>query len=529
MSTVNSAEPGTETHFGDSDFVVVANRLPVDRDPDGENGGWRTSPGGLVTAVAPVMKAQEGAWIGWTGVPDEDFAPFSIDGMHLTPVTLTSEDVRRYYEGFSNATLWPLYHDVIVPPEYHRTWWDAYVRVNERFAAKVAETAAESATVWIHDYQLQLVPLMVRRLRPDVAIGFFNHIPFPPYELFAQLPWRDEILRGLLGADLLGFQRPADAANFRRAVRGRLGFTTKGSTVTVPEGESLSAHVVRAEAFPISIDTPYLEELAEDPDIVERARQIREDVGNPKVVMLGVDRMDYTKGIRHRLKAYGELLAEGRLNVEDVVLIQIATPSRERLEQYKIIRHDVELAVGRINGEQVDVGSIPVRYLHHSYPRDEMTAFFLAADVMLVTALRDGMNLVAKEYVACRKNDDGALVLSEFTGAAEQLKGAVMINPHDIGNLKAGILEAVEMDERTRTRRMRQMRKKVTTDTVSQWSKNFLAELTHIKRNPEDIVPDRPVTQKSRTALAPDAPAEPSDRAHQPEEAGWAADISTSR
>lgn len=513
MSTVDSAEPKRRTTRGDSDFVVVANRLPVDRDATGEDQEWRTSPGGLVTAVAPVMKAQEGAWIGWTGVPDTDFDPFTIDGMHLVPVTLTSEDVLRYYEGFSNATLWPLYHDVIVPPEYHRTWWDAYVRVNERFAAKVAEVAAESATVWIHDYQLQLVPLMVRRMRPDLAIGFFNHIPFPPYELFAQLPWRDEILRGLLGADLIGFQRPADAANFRRAVRGRLNFMTKGSTVSVPAGDQLPEHLVRAESFPISIDTPYLEELAEKPEIVERARQIREEVGNPKVVMLGVDRMDYTKGIRHRLKAFGELLAEGRLTADDVVLIQIATPSRERLEQYKIIRHDVELAVGRINGEQVDVGSIPVRYLHHSYPRDEMTAFFLASDVMLVTALRDGMNLVAKEYVACRGDDDGALVLSEFTGAAEQLKGAVMVNPHDIDNLKAGILEAVEMDEKSRTRRMKQMRKKVSTDTVSLWSKNFLAELTTIKHNPDAIIPDRPVTPPHRAAIPTDSPAELSDHA----------------
>ncbi|RAE44250.1 trehalose-6-phosphate synthase, partial [Burkholderia multivorans] len=194
---------------------------------------------------------------------------------HLIPVTLTNEDVLRYYEGFSNATLWPLYHDVIAPPEYHRTWWDAYVRVNERFAQKVAEVAAESATVWVHDYQLQLVPQLVRRMRPDLRIGFFNHIPFPPFELFAQLPWRDEILRGLLGADLIGFQRPADAANFRRAVRGGLGFTTKGSTVTVPADGDLPGHLVRAEAFPISIDTPYLEGLASDPKIIERAAQIR--------------------------------------------------------------------------------------------------------------------------------------------------------------------------------------------------------------------------------------------------------------
>ena len=505
MSTVDAAGSETAEPFGESDFVVVANRLPVDRDASDPDREWRTSPGGLVTAVAPVMKAQEGAWIGWTGAAAVDFDPFTIDGMHLIPVTLTNEDVLRYYEGFSNATLWPLYHDVIAPPEYHRTWWDAYVRVNERFAQKVAEVAAESATVWVHDYQLQLVPQLVRRMRPDLRIGFFNHIPFPPFELFAQLPWRDEILRGLLGADLIGFQRPADAANFRRAVRGRLGFTTKGSTVTVPADGDLPGHLVRAEAFPISIDTPYLEELAADPKIIERAAQIREEVGNPKVIMLGVDRMDYTKGIRHRLKAFGELLAEGRLDVEDIVLIQIATPSRERLEQYKLIRHDVELAVGRINGEQADIGSIAVHYLHHSYPRDEMTAFFIAADVMLVTALRDGMNLVAKEYVACRLHDDGALVLSEFAGAAEQLAGAVLVNPHDIGNLKAGILEAVNMDPKTRSRRMRQMRKKVRTDTVSAWSKKFLAELDAIRDTPEAVVPDRPAPQ-GRPAAQPAAP-----------------------
>ena len=506
MNTVNSAETSSAPVYGDSDFVVVANRLPVDRDTADEDTGWRTSPGGLVTAVAPVMKSHEGAWIGWTGVADVDFDPFRIDGMNLVPVTLTSEEVPRYYEGFSNATLWPLYHDVIVPPEFHRTWWDSYVRVNERFAQKVAEVASEGATVWVHDYQLQLVPQLVRRKRPDLAIGFFNHIPFPPYEIFAQLPWRDDILRGLLGADLIGFQRPADAANFRRAVRGRLNFTTKGSTVNVPAGEFLPEHPVRAEAFPISIDTPYLEELARDPQIIERAQQIREEVGNPKVVMLGVDRMDYTKGIRHRLKAFGELLSEGKLDIEDIVLIQIATPSRERLEQYKIIRHDVELAVGRINGEQAEVGSIAVHYLHHPYPRDEMTAFFLAADVMLVTALRDGMNLVAKEYVACRGQDNGALVLSEFTGAAEQLTGAVMVNPHDIDNLKGGILNAIQMDDKTRARRMKQMRKKVSTDTVSIWSRNFLAELEAIRTTPEAIIPDRPAALPDRSTTAPDSP-----------------------
>ncbi len=519
MNTVNSAEPASTPAYGDSEFVVVANRLPVDRDTSDSESEWRTSPGGLVTAVAPVMKAHAGAWIGWTGVADVDFDPFTIDGMHLIPVTLSSTDVSRYYEGFSNATLWPLYHDVIVTPEYHRKWWEAYVRVNERFAQRVTEVAAEGATVWIHDYQLQLVPQMVRERRPDLAIGFFNHIPFPPYELFAQLPWRDHILKGLLGADLIGFQRPADAANFRRAVRGRLNYMTKGSTVAVPAADQLPAHIVRAEAFPISIDTPFLEELAQDPKIIDRAKQIRQEVGNPKVVMLGVDRMDYTKGIRHRLKAFGELLAEHKLKVEDVVLIQIATPSRERLEQYRIIRHDVELAVGRINGEQEDVGDIAVYYLHHSYPRDEMTAFFLAADVMLVTALRDGMNLVAKEYVACRTDEDGALVLSEFTGAAEQLRGAVMVNPHDIADLKAGILDAVHMDSKTKRRRMRQMRKKVASDTVSVWSQNFLTELNAIRSNPQATLSGA----SSARDAEPDPPAQAAPAGPSPEAAPAAA------
>ncbi len=465
-----------------ADFVVVANRLPVDRDTSGEEPTWRTSPGGLVTGVAPVMRSRQGAWIGWAGIADEEFEPFDLDDMHLVPVPLSSDEVVRYYEGFSNATLWPLCHDVIVPPEFHRTWWNSYQRVNERFARAAAATASAGATVWVHDYQLLLVPQMLRALRPDVSIGFFNHIPFPPWEIFSQLPWRREILTGALGADLVGFQRPADAANFRRAARIERGWSTTGMDIRVPADPALGTgeHLARAAAFPISIDTEELDRSSHDPEIIERAKEIRRELGNPKVVLLGVDRMDYTKGIRHRLKAYGELLEEGTLSTDDVTLVQIATPSRERLDQYQQIRTEVDLAVGRINGEFSGLGKQAIHYFHHPFPRNEMTAFYLAADVMLVTALRDGMNLVAKEYVACRTNDDGVLVLSEFAGAADQLTQALMVNPHDIAGLKAAIKRAVTMPEASQRRRMLAMRRRLAKENVTAWSQAFLDELNEL-------------------------------------------------
>jgi trehalose 6-phosphate synthase len=235
-STTQERRSETSTSpAGEYDFVVVANRLPLDRveEPDGQV-SWRRSPGGLVTALQPVMQQADGAWIGWTGAPGPAPEPFDEAGMRLVGVSLSSEEIRDYYEGFSNDTLWPLYHDVIAPPRFRRTWWDAYVKVNRRFAQAAAEQAADAAVVWVQDYQLQLVPGMLRARRPDLRIGFFNHIPFPGYEIFAQLPWRRQIIEGLLGADLLGFQRQGDATNFLRACRRAAGLTTRGPLVRVP-------------------------------------------------------------------------------------------------------------------------------------------------------------------------------------------------------------------------------------------------------------------------------------------------------
>ena len=465
--------PRTATKF---DLVIAANRLPVDRvvDADGTQ-SWRTSPGGLVTAMESVMRGRDGAWVGWAGEAGVAPEPFVEDDMYLRPVALSEDEIAHYYEGFSNDTLWPIYHDVIVSATFHRFWFGAYEAVNRRFAEAVCDVAAEGATVWVHDYQLQMVPAMVRAMRPDVRIGWFNHIPFPPVELFAQLPWRRAILEGLLGADYLGFQRVADAQNFIRACRQLLSLPTKGDTVS--ESRAEGARRVRASAVPISIDFVGLEALAKQPGTRARAAEIRESLGNPETLILGVDRLDYTKGIGHRIKAYGELLEEGKVAPPQQMFVQVATPSRERVDAYRDLRAEIEGEVGRLNGEFSDIGALAIQYLHHSYPRDEMAALYLAADVLLVTPLRDGMNLVAKEYVTCRYDNGGALVLSEFTGAFHELHQAFVCNPHDIEGLKQTIMRAIETPDKEKRRLMRAMRRRVADHDVQRWAARFLDNL----------------------------------------------------
>ncbi|GAC1384572.1 MAG: trehalose-6-phosphate synthase [Marmoricola sp.] len=453
---------------------MVANRLPVDRVtlPDGSL-SWRSSPGGVVSALEPVMRAGDAAWIGWPGVSGDVEIPDDASDLWLVPVSISEAEHEEYYEGFSNGTLWPLYHDVVAKPEFHREWWDAYIDVNQRFAAAAAGVAAKGATVWVHDYQLQLVPAILREIRPDLRIGFYLHIPVPPAELFSQLPWRRQILEGLLGADLVGFQLPGAAANFIRLVRDRVGHKTKGDRVTLPDGR-----VVTARAFPISIDAASFEELARSETTQVRAKKLREDLGNPQKVFLGVDRLDYTKGIYPRLRAFAELIAEGSLSVEDAVFVQVATPSRERVDEYRAMRDEIDRLVGRVNGDLGRIGRPAISYLHVSLPREEMAALYRAADIMVVTPYRDGMNLVSKEFVACRYDDQGALVLSEFAGAAAELKQAFLVNPYDINGMKSQMMTAYGASAADLARRMRSMRKTVHENDVAHWAATFLDALS---------------------------------------------------
>ena len=338
--------------------------------------------------------------------------------------------------------------------------------------------------MWVQDYQLQLVPQMLRTLRPDLTIGFFLHIPFPPVELFMQLPWRAEIIEGLLGADLVGFHLAGGAENFLFLSRRLAGAETTRASIGVRSrfGEvQLGSRTIKVGAFPISIDSAELDEKARDRSVRKRAKEIRAELGNPRKVMLGVDRLDYTKGIEVRLRAFSELLEEGRVKGDDTVLVQLATPSRERVESYRVLRNEIEQQVGRINGEYGEVGHAVVHYLHRPIPRDELIAFFVAADVMLVTALRDGMNLVAKEYVACRSDLGGALVLSEFTGAAAELRQAYLTNPHDLDDVKNAIESALSQTPEEGRRRMRAMRRQVLAHNVDRWAAAFLDALADTK------------------------------------------------
>ena len=466
-------------------FVVVANRLPVDEEITPEGRRWRESPGGLVTALRPVVAAHNGAWVGWGGGVGSAAPPFDLEGIRLHPVGLSADDVERFYEGQSNSTIWPLYHDAVEPPLFSRHWRDAYRTVNERFADAAAGVAAKGATVWVHDYQLQLVPAMLRARRPDLRIGFFLHIPFPPIELFMQMPLRAEILRGLLGADLVGFQQKLAAQNFVRLARHLLGLQYRGTTL------SIDGRTVTAGAYPISIDVKEMEEIAATEAVRTRARQIRVELGDPKTLILGVDRLDYTKGIELRLEAFRELLVDGAVSVPETTMIQVATPSRERVEHYETLRIRVEREVGRINGDFGRVGTPAVHYLHQSYSRSELAALYCAADVMIVTPLRDGMNLVAKEYVAARIDHGGALVLSEFAGAANELRHAFLCNPHDPDAVKDALMQASHVGKAEGRRRMRTMQRYLRAHDVDRWAKSFLADLVV----PEPMLPELVLTE----------------------------------
>lgn len=454
----------------DRPIVIAANRLPVKRDDSAES-GWSASPGGLVRALLPMLRQSGGTWVGWTGDHDDAAEPFDVDGVHLHPVSLSAEDVELYYEGFSNDSLWPLYHDALRESTYSAEQWDAYRRVNERFSLSLANIAPPDSIVWIHDYQLQLVPAMLRAQRPDVTIGFFLHIPFPPYELFSRLPWRSEIVEGLLGCDLIGFQRPIGAANFAATAQQLLNTVERDGVIV---GE---AHDTRVGHFPISIDFAEVEEMAAGRAARKMTSQIRARLGDPEVILLGVDRLDYTKGIGLRLRAFGQLLESGELDAERCVMVQVATPTREAVEHYQDERHQIERLVGEINGRFSRIGLPVIHYLYQTLSYDDLIALYRAGDVMLVTPFRDGMNLVAKEYAAAHIDGDGVLVLSEFAGAADELTDAVLVNPHDEEALQAAIVKAVEMHRHERRGRMAGLRDQVRRMDVQGWADRFLAEL----------------------------------------------------
>lgn len=464
----------------DAPLVLVANRLPLAR----HGGVWRPSTGGLVTALTPVVARVGGSWVGW----DEDAGgvPARVEGLNvdLHAVDLEPDLVEGYYHGFTNRTLWPLFHDLVVQPVIDRSWWRSYETVSRRFADTVSEVITASPTpptVWIQDYHLLLLPQLLRDRFPDLRIGMFLHIPFPAPELFARLPWRESLLDGMLAADSLGFHTTQYRENFLRTVQRIMpDATVLGDSIMREDGRR-----VRALSHPISIDAADFSALAREEATDTEVAALREQFGDRKV-MLSVDRLDYTKGIRHRLQAL-ELLLEQRPHLRgQFVFVQIAVPSRDDVEEYRRLRTQVETEVGRINGRFTEPGhDVPVHYLHRSIDRTRLAAYYRIADVMCVTPLKDGMNLVAKEFVTVRDatDGDGVLVLSEFCGTAHEFgHDAIRCNPFDVEGLATLLEGALELRPDDRRERIARMAQVVRDNDVFRWVSDELAAITGEER-----------------------------------------------
>jgi trehalose 6-phosphate synthase/phosphatase len=462
--------------------LIVANRLPVTVRATDTGVEVQRSTGGLATGLLRPHEQSGGLWIGWSGAPDRLTAgqQSELDAqlavMRLVAVPLSAEQVTRYYEGFSNGVLWPLFHYLLDLMPLHVRDWDHYAEVNQRFADVVVQHYQPGDLIWVHDYQLLLVPGMLRQRLPEARIGFFLHIPFPTEELFRTLPERDRLLQGMLGADLVGFHTPAYLRHFAASLTQILGLTVEIDRVQLADRE------VRLGVFPMGIDAQTFSTLAQDPKVQAEAKALRGD-GSVRLIV-GVDRLDYTKGIPRRLLSFERMLQTHPDLRERVRLVQVAVPSRTGVEAYQEFRAQVDGVVGRINGDFGTPRWVPVHYIFRSLSESELVALYRAADVMLVTPLRDGMNLVAKEFVASRTDGDGVLVLSEFAGASWELPEAVQVNPYDVDGTAEACYRALMMRPEERRNRLGPLRARVEAYDVHRWAATFLEQLETTSARP---------------------------------------------
>jgi len=478
-------------------LLVVSNRLPfvlARRD-----GGWALEPGsgGLVSALAPVLAHRGGVWIGWPGLALETGGAWEPvlaggsreRGYELVPVLLSDEEVKGFYEGFANGILWPLFHDLVGRCDFEPSYWYTYLTVNRKYAECVLAHSREGDFIWVQDYQLIHVAHYLRELTAEARrIGFFLHIPFPPLDIFVRLPWRAQFLNALLGYDLLGFQTPRDLRNFLTCLRYLV------PEVTVEEGGALAGvrfghRTVHAGAFPIGIDFATFEAAARSEEVVRRVEDLRRRLG-PAQLVVGVDRLDYTKGLPERLEAFRDALERHPEMRERVILFQVVVPSREGVAEYQALKAHIERLVGEINGKFSTAGWVPVQYQYKSLARRDLLALYRLARVGFVTSLKDGMNLVAKEFCACQVDGRGVLVLSEFAGAAAQLQtGALLVNPHDIEGMADALHRAFAMSEEERRARMAELRACVRDQDIFWWVDHYLeAALGTV---PDDFRPPR--------------------------------------
>ena len=463
-------------------LIVVSNRLPFALDSTGED-LWTVTPatGGLVSAIEPMLRERGGVWIGWPGIageiPQEPFAKATRNaGYKIVPVALSESERNEFYYGYSNEVIWPLFHDLQNFCNFDPTYWQAYKDVNRRYANAIAHCAQPNDFIWVHDYHLMYVGWALREQsmsRTISGLAFFLHIPFPPYDIFSKLPQQQRLLRALLQFDLLGFQTRRDVRNFIQCVR-RVMPDAKIAPRRDLQLIRFEKRQIRVGHFPIGIDFVSFENGAKAETVADKAQQLRSTFPGYQLV-LGSDRLDYSKGIPERLRAFRTALELHPELRERIVLIQIVVPSRVEIPRYHEFKDRIDRLVGDINGRFSTSTWLPVQYHFRSLDRDDLLAHYRGCDIAFVTPLKDGMNLVAKEYCACRIEDDGVLILSQFAGAAEQLKpGAVLVNPYDVEQMADAISEAYRMNEAARTSRMKRMRRVVRSENVFWWVDSFL-------------------------------------------------------
>lgn len=449
-------------------LVVASNRLPITlRRRRGELSVERSS-GGLVAAMDPAMKQRGGVWIGWPGgamKPDDEIRVDDL-AYDLHPIPLSTTEIKRFYHGASNGVLWPLFHSLPERMDFDERNWHVFERVNQSFADAILEAARPEDLIWIHDYHLTLCPEGVRRRRPDARMAFFLHIPFPPFDVFAILPAYRAVLRGMLACDLIGFHCPGYASNFYDCVERLLGARVDRDKGEVEHGD----HVTRVGAFPLGIDYAEYERRA------KAAPRPKRSPGEQMI--LGVDRLDYTKGIPERLRAFGRLLEKHPELRERVTLVQVAVPSREQVSEYQALKREIDELVGRINGRFGMSGWTPIRYIHRAIPSARLSALYRDASIALVTPLRDGMNLVAKEFVASQTDAPGVLVLSRMAGAAETMLEALSVNPYNVESVVDALYAAITMDEGERETRMRALQRRERQHDLAEWLDRFVSAAT---------------------------------------------------
>jgi trehalose 6-phosphate synthase len=481
-------------------LIIVSNRLPIVATKR-EEGQWQieAGSGGLITALVPVLKNRGGIWIGWPGVVEEaiDLEKLLVNttkksGYTLKSVFLTEEEKNKFYQGFSNEIIWPLFHDLQSRCNFDPTYWQAYQEVNRKFADVIAQNFRKGDFIWVHDYHLMNIAKELRNTDLTGKTGFFLHVPFPPLDIFIKLPWRFQILQAILEYDLIGFQTLRDRRNFVQCVR-----TLIKDIVIQGKGPVLISHMenreVRIGAFPISIDYEAFSKHAATREVSERAQYLRGALLNGRII-LGVDRLDYTKGVPERLKAFRSALIRFPELRGKVTFIQIVVPSRTDIPKYHELKIEIERLVSEINGQFTQPGWVPIHYIFRSLERTELIAYYRAADIALVTPLKDGMNLVAKEYCACSVHGDDVLILSEFAGAAAQLQsGALLVNPYDVEGMANAIYRAVTIHQKERRSRMRKLRRSIREQDIFWWVDSFLqaAIAQHLDDFPvlEDYVP----------------------------------------